>query len=299
MNTYRRRGLAKVIAEKALLSESLRNLNKATWYSVDKSQLDNDVFSSFVQMNADADTERFLDDSIEQSDRLLPQVWKSMVSSVLNVFMTKTSINGLLRRGSMFVFSTDQIRRLLNMTFFDSGSTLIDLGAGDGATTEKYLPLIREIYTTEKSGPMIRILAEKGFRLLDVDTWWTREEKFDVVSCLNLLDRCSNPAKLLEEMKKALKPNGRIVVALVLPYKPYDEFNSAEPEQKLPITGVTFEEQVCSAVHDVFEPSGLEVLCWTRLPYLCEGDLSQDYYWLHDAVFVMSSKTPPQVVENA
>jgi len=50
------------------------------------------------------------------------------------------------------------------MTFFDSGSRLIDLGAGDGATTEKYLPLIREIYTTEKSGPMIRILAEKGFR---------------------------------------------------------------------------------------------------------------------------------------
>jgi len=30
MNTYRRRGLAKVIAEKALLSESLKNLNKAT-----------------------------------------------------------------------------------------------------------------------------------------------------------------------------------------------------------------------------------------------------------------------------
>ncbi|XP_015366824.1 PREDICTED: methyltransferase-like protein 9 [Diuraphis noxia] len=142
----------------------------------------------------------------------------------------------LLRRGSMFVFSADQIRRLLNMTFFDSGSTLIDLGAGDGATTEKYLPLVREIYTTEKSGPMIRILAEKG---------------------------------------------------------------SVEPEQKLPITGATFEEQVCSAVHNVFEPSGLEVLCWTRLPYLCEGDLSQDYYWLHDAVFVMSAKTPPQVVENS
>lgn len=75
--------------------------------------------------------------------------------------------------------------------------------------------------------------------------------------------------------------------------------STTEPEQKLPITGATFEEQVCSAVHNVFEPSGLEVLCWTRLPYLCEGDLSQDYYWLHDAVFVMSAKTPPQLVENA
>ncbi|XP_015370825.1 PREDICTED: methyltransferase-like protein 9 [Diuraphis noxia] len=64
------------------------------WYSVDKSKLDNEVFLNFVQMHADAETERFLNDSIEQSDRLLAQVWKSMVSSVLNVFMTKTSING-------------------------------------------------------------------------------------------------------------------------------------------------------------------------------------------------------------
>lgn len=62
-------------------------------------------------------------------------------------------------------------------------------------------------------------------RLLDADTWWTREEKFDVVSCLNLLDRCSDPTKLLGDMKTALKPGGRIVVALVLPYKPFDEFS--------------------------------------------------------------------------
>lgn len=52
------------------------------------------MHSRFVQMYADADTERFLDDSTEQSDRLLMQVWQSLVSSVLNTFMTKTSING-------------------------------------------------------------------------------------------------------------------------------------------------------------------------------------------------------------
>lgn len=64
----------------------------------------------------------------------------------------------------MFVFSTDQIRQLLNITYFASGSTLVDLGAGDGATTEKYMPLVQHVYTTEKSGPMIKILAKKGFR---------------------------------------------------------------------------------------------------------------------------------------
>lgn len=63
---------------------------------------------------------------------------------------------------------------------------------------------------------------------------------------------------------------------------------SGVPEQRLPINGKTFEEQVCSVIHDVFEPSGFNVLCWTKLPYLCEGDMSQDYYWLHDAVFILS-----------
>ncbi|XP_050421059.1 protein-L-histidine N-pros-methyltransferase isoform X2 [Adelges cooleyi] len=239
-------------------------------------------------MAPDTDTERFLVDSTEQSDRLFTQIWQSAVSSVLNAFMTKTSINGLLRRGSMFVFSTAQIRKLLNLTYFASGSSLIDLGAGDGATTDKYMPLVNHIYVTEKSGPMIRILSKKGFRLLDADLWWNHEEKFDIVSCLNLLDRCSDPMDLLDNIKNSLKPNGRVVIALVLPYKPFDEFKSVVPEEKLPITGDSFEEQVTSTIENVFEPAGFNVLCWTKLPYLCEGDLSQDYYWLNDAVFILS-----------
>lgn len=86
-------------------------------------------------------------------------------NSVVRIFVINVSrFDRLLGRGSMFVFSTDQIRQLLNSTYFDSGSTLIDLGAGDGATTEKYVPLVQHIYATEKSGPMIRILSGKGFK---------------------------------------------------------------------------------------------------------------------------------------
>lgn len=64
------------------------------------------------------------------------------------------------------------------------------------------------------------------------------------------------------------------------------------PERRLSIAGKTFEQQVSSAIHDVFEPFGFNVLCWTRLPYLCEGDLVQDYYWLDDAVFILSIRNP-------
>jgi len=42
-----------------------------------------------------------------------------------------------------------------------------------------------------------------------------------------------------------------------------------------------------SVVDKVLTPSGFEVVTWSRVPYLCEGDLQQSYYWLDDAVFVL------------
>lgn len=40
---------------------------------------------------------------------------------------------------------------------------------------------------------------------------------------LNLLDRCNKPRSMLEQAKYALAPGGVLLVALVLPYKPYVE----------------------------------------------------------------------------
>jgi len=54
----------------------------------------------------------------------------------------------------------------------------------------------------------------------------------------------------------------------------------------LDISGETFEEQV-NSTSLVMESAGFEVERWTRLPYLCEGDLGQSYYWLDDVVFVL------------
>lgn len=45
--------------------------------------------------------------------------------------------------------------------------------------------------------------------------------KFDVISCLNLLDRCDKPLTLLRDIKQTLCPvTGRLIVAVVLPFKP-------------------------------------------------------------------------------
>ena len=53
--------------------------------------------------------------------------------------------------------------------------------------------------------------------------------------------------------------------------------------------GVTFEAQVSSVIEHVLRPAGFRVLAFTRLPYLCEGDLEHSFYTLDDAVFVLAA----------
>lgn len=60
-----------------------------------------------------------------------------------------------------------------------------------------------------------------------------------------------------------------------------------KPQELLPIVGSSFEEQVKSLVDDVLKPLGLDVISWSRVPYLCEGDLQQSYYWLDDVVMLL------------
>lgn len=47
---------------------------------------------------------------------------------------------------------------------------------------------------------------------------------FDVISCLNLLDRCTAPITLLKRISQALKPTtGILILGIVLPLKQYVE----------------------------------------------------------------------------
>ena len=47
------------------------------------------------------------------------------------------------------------------------------------------------------------------------------------------------------------------------------------------------EEQIASFERDVFKPFGFTVERFTKLPYLCEGDLERSFYILSDIVFVL------------
>ena len=63
------------------------------------------------------------------------------------------------------------------------------------------------------------------FRVLD--TWnWAKDTAglhYDLITALNLLDRCDTPKTLLAEIHSKLAPGGYLVVAIVLPFSPFVE----------------------------------------------------------------------------
>lgn len=127
--------------------------------------------------------------------------------------------------------------------------------------------------------------------------------KYDTISCLNLLDRCDKPFSLLKQIKSSLKLNGYLIVAIVLPFKPYVEYNKDNrPSEQLPFYSSNYNnsaiannneniinEQITILVNNVFKTLDFELISFTRLPYLCEGNLAQSFYYLIDHVFIFKS----------
>ncbi|XP_014906332.1 protein-L-histidine N-pros-methyltransferase isoform X1 [Poecilia latipinna] len=262
------------------------------WYRCCPDLLGESVRPLFVQSHMDTDTKAFLKHSQEKSGWLFTQLYHSLVSTVLSPMVSRTSINGFLGRGSMFVFSADQFQQLLRIGPDWEADRLLDLGAGDGGVTEVMGVHFKQVYATEVSPPMKWHLQRRNYTLLGIDEWQHTGFQYDVISCLNLLDRCDDPLHLLRDIRSSLVPKtGRLVLAAVLPFQPYIEVGGKweRPKEHLKIVGKTWEEQVTNLCSEVFKRAGFELEAVTRLPYLCEGDMYNDYYVLDDAVFVLKA----------
>ncbi|XP_057319581.1 protein-L-histidine N-pros-methyltransferase [Microplitis mediator] len=292
--------LARILWEKQKADERLRAYDKTRWYRVDKSKIREDILKLWIPLGIgerkdepDKSAQDFLARSADKSDSLFLQVWHSLATSALSWFISRTSINGLLGRGSMHVFSTEQFLQLMDTSDFKGPwDSVVDLGAGDGATTAHIAHLFKKVYATDVSAPMRWALAKRKFTVLDVSDW-DKTGPFNVILCLNLLDRCDRPNTLLRQLRATLAPGGRLVVALVLPFSPYVETGERgdhKPMEYLPIKGFGLEGQVAGLIDRVFEPAGLKCLAWSKLPYLCEGDLRQAFCFLEDVIFILEAE---------
>uniref|UniRef100_A0A1I8I6D3 Methyltransf_25 domain-containing protein n=1 Tax=Macrostomum lignano TaxID=282301 RepID=A0A1I8I6D3_9PLAT len=223
------------------LSENSRHLE---WYRLEQPQLlPKELADAFVQLEQDAETEAFLENSYAKSERLLTQLYHRVAKPLLCMFMSVTSANGFLRRGSMFVLFGEQFRRLIVGS--DSGDhqqqqeplfdSLLDLGAGDGNVTSHYAGYFRRVFATEMATVMTWRLAERGYTVVDPITWLPTQPAidaepeldahYDLIGCFNLLDRCEAPLDLLAQAKRRLRPgSGRLLLAVVVPLRQFCEF---------------------------------------------------------------------------
>ncbi|GAB1608252.1 methyltransferase-like protein 9 [Argonauta hians] len=269
--------------------EMHRNNNHSYWYKVNMEKIP-EKMHKFHCLHQDKETEEFLERCYEKADWIFTQIFYTLFRSILSWFMTNTSINAYLNRGSMFVYSQEHFKTLLELKESTVFENLIDLGAGDGMVTKKMAGHFKNIYVTEVSNQMKIRLKQKGFINLDLDKWANGDLLYDVVTCLNLLDRCNEPITILKQIKTVLRPGtGRLVIALVLPFSPYVEENSVDhtSAEKLDIRGSGFEEQLVSFVKNVLEPLGYELVTFSRVPYISEGDISTSFYVLDDAIFIL------------
>uniref|UniRef100_A0A0G4HSM3 Methyltransferase type 11 domain-containing protein n=1 Tax=Chromera velia CCMP2878 TaxID=1169474 RepID=A0A0G4HSM3_9ALVE len=225
---------------------------------------------AFVPFGLDSETRHWLEEAKNSS------MVKLQVSKILRAFMSRTTANGILNRGHMHIFSPAQASSFLQRSEGDVGH-LLDIGAGDGDVTDVLAPLFSNTSATEVSWSMRWRLRMKGYDVVSEGA----KGAYDVVSCLNVIDRCDHPLRLLESMREMLKPGGRILLAVVLPWSPIVEQGRKKfpPKDRLPMDGAfssekptpTFERAAQIFLSRVIQPAGFVVERWTRLPYLCDG----------------------------
>lgn len=290
---YRGQRLARMLMEKEEMDELLMNTDRSEWYNVNGSALPASMMNSFHQFFYDPDAQHFLQQSLETSNSLCLQFYYALASTLLSFIFSKTSINGILGRGGMFIFSNEQFRDFLNLPaeWDRRDKRLLDLGAGDGQVTSVLSEFYGTVSVTEASQVMEWRLQQRGFNLVDKDTW-SMSGTYDLVSALNLLDRHYDPHALLSDLHGlASRSNCLLLIAVVLPLRQYVEFHphskSTNPDTVVTVKGTTFEQQAASLVEDIFTPAGFELVKWGKLPYLCEGDHQQAYYHLNDAIFLL------------
>jgi len=253
------------------------------YYDVDVAALSPRLRDRFVKLSRDSATDAFL----AQAGRGRHSWWRTQLHRLLRQFMSDFDANGLLDMYPLFVASTEHWRLLLGQQRVER---LLDVGAGSGNVTRTLLPLAEHVVTTELSRHMAERLRRSGLECheLDLAERDLSGAPFDLITCLNVLDRTSRPKRLLRRIYDRLQPGGRLLLALALPYNPFFFRGNTTPEplERLACAEPGWEAAVNSLVEHELEPLGFTVIAVSRTPYLSFGDAESGLYELDDALLV-------------
>jgi SAM-dependent methyltransferase len=251
----------------------------------------------FIQLGLDGHTADYLLGS-QEFRHGTAMTW---LHRILRGFYSDFDINGMLGTYPMHVLSAAQWREILlnatqssepthQLSNDENWGQLLDVGAGRGDATSELASLFSQVTVTETSKPMAKRLRKLGYTCLaeDISRRTDLRHRFDVVSLLNVLDRCDRPMSLLATARQAVRPCGLVLIALVLPYEPfvYDQGQPRAPLERLAIRSIQFEIAAAEFVTTCLLPLGLEVLALSRTPYLSGGDAHVPLYELDDLIVV-------------
>ncbi len=307
-----------------LLNNSQNRRKPPLRYDANLVLLSPHLIETFTLLTADTETREFLEKA------KAPSMLRGALANCLRPFFSRTTSNGIAGRGGMFVLSSAHVQEFLGS--LQRRETMLDIGAGDGGVTQHISKLFRRTWATEDSAPMRWRLWMRGYSVIDASTIANRfsdadpegdarvddvklaesshssalvsglPAQFDLVSCLNVLDRADKPITLLRSILSLMHAESYALLAVVLPWCPFVENGAGQkvPSETLPMDGgqcckgATFEASLQRLVDNVLTPCGFEVVKWTRVPYLCEGSPSHEYYTLDDAVILLRKASRQQ-----
>ena len=108
------------------------------------------------------------------------------------------------------------IAEILSKGGMKEGVKVLDVACGTGVLFPDYQKFGAEITGIDISENMVKTAREKfpGVRIICSDaTGFSFEEKFDVIMIYNAFPHFDEPEKLIENLTKALSPNGRLSIA--------------------------------------------------------------------------------------
>jgi SAM-dependent methyltransferase len=212
--------------------------------------------------------------------------------ATLRRLLSDFDVNALLGTHPVYLLSAAQWAHLLG----DRRERLLDVGAGNGNVTAELSASCARVFTTENSRFMCRALRARGFHCERVpiddplpDDRPALQGTFDVVACLNVVDRTSHPWRLLTAACQRVAAGGLLIIAVPLPLDPfyYRGGRVLTPEQRLPPLSGAWEEQ-CSGWTEALSAHlpELQLRSVSRAPYLSAGTRRQRLAVLDDAVLV-------------
>ena len=157
-----------------------------------------------------------------------------------------------------------------------STGVALDVGAGDGSLSLPMRSFFSRVVATELTVPLVlrlRSVGLDGVLAEEPRPEWLGAASFDAVLILNVLDRCKDPMRMLEQARALLPPEGRLIISVVLPASQSDAAASVGTSQRWwDVSGDSFESAAAALINNVLLPTGFEPIRVVRAPYFCAGD---------------------------